>query len=411
MGGAVVKARHMPSPPQATAAGPDRPAASAQAAAARFYVPELDPLRFFSFLGVFIWHLPLTPLILWKPGVVRSLVIAPSFGAALLMTVSGFLNTTLLLKEAAKKGRVDAMAFYTRRFLRIAPLYYVFIAIIFLLSSSSDYFEVNPRYLLLLMLFLGNTRFLQSELPIWNYIIGPLWTVSVEFHFYMLEPWLVGDGSRRRLMISAWAMILVAFVSRIVWVELGNTGPLWINTLADLDMFGVGILIAAVSTGGLPDLRLPVRAALVAAGLTGWFCAVYFWDFYSLTPSALHVSLAYPALAFGNGAIMLASIGAGKAGARFMLNKRLQYLGSISCGLYVYHGLAILTARLLMFEGVLAWLPSGGGAPAMAWTAYLMYAATAFFLTVALAAASYRWLETPFLRIKTRFTYVPSHPI
>ncbi|HUO04476.1 MAG TPA: acyltransferase [Candidatus Binataceae bacterium] len=397
--------------PQSSQAESDRTPANPKASAPRFYVPELDPLRFFSFFGVFIWHLPLTPLILWKPGVIRSLVIAPSFGAALLMTVSGYLNTTLLLKEAAKKGRVDAMAFYTRRFLRIAPLYYIFIAIIFLLSSYSNYFDVTPGYLLSMMFFMGNSRFFQSELPIWNYIIGPLWTVSVEFHFYMLVPWLVGNGSRRRLLISGWTMIAVAFISRIVWVKLGNTGPLWINTLADLDMFGVGILIAAIATTGLPELRLPIRALLVIGGLSAWFSAVYFFDFYSLTQTAVNVSIAYPALAFGNGALMLASIGAGKAGARFMLNEWLQYLGAISCGLYVYHGLAILTTRLLMFEGVLAWAPSGSGAPLMGLLMYFVYAATAFVLTVAMAAASYRWLETPFLKIKTRFTYVPSHPV
>jgi peptidoglycan/LPS O-acetylase OafA/YrhL len=67
----------------------------------------------------------------------------------------------------------------------------------------------------------------------------------------------------------------------------------------------------------------------------------------------------------------------------------LIYLGRISYGLYMFHLTAIHVTKALPWP----WQPL-----------------TAFLLTVAAAALSYRFLEQPFLRLKDRFTYVRSAP-
>lgn len=77
----------------------------------------------------------------------------------------------------------------------------------------------------------------------------------------------------------------------------------------------------------------------------------------------------------------------------------LQYLGKISYGLYVFH----LTALLLVdrfFQG-------GGYGAAHAVARILLTLA----VTIAISAISYKVVETPFLNLKNRFTYVRSRPV
>jgi peptidoglycan/LPS O-acetylase OafA/YrhL len=76
----------------------------------------------------------------------------------------------------------------------------------------------------------------------------------------------------------------------------------------------------------------------------------------------------------------------------------LIYLGRISYGLYIFHVLGLMiTEFTISHEG------SSLGR-------YLFRNAVAFAITIALAAVSYRWLETPFLTLKQRFTHILSRP-
>ena len=83
-----------------------------------------------------------------------------------------------------------------------------------------------------------------------------------------------------------------------------------------------------------------------------------------------------------------------------MLDKSLLvYLGRISYGLYVFHMLALMCSDYLIphFTASVKRL--------------VLRELIALMLTVALAAASYRWLETPFLKLKQRFTHVLSRAL
>jgi len=76
----------------------------------------------------------------------------------------------------------------------------------------------------------------------------------------------------------------------------------------------------------------------------------------------------------------------------------LVYLGKISYGLYVYHTLGSFLAEKLDF--VRSGLPH-----------LIAREALAFSITIVLAAASYKFLESPFLRLKKRFELVRSRPV
>ena len=81
------------------------------------HFPALDGLRGLSILAV-IWHHAVDPAGIWG-----------YFGVSLFFAISGFLITTLLLRERAATGRISLRNFYMRRTLRIFPLYYAVVAL------------------------------------------------------------------------------------------------------------------------------------------------------------------------------------------------------------------------------------------------------------------------------------------
>ena len=79
----------------------------------RFYLPELDALRFFAFLSVFISHLP---IVYGRGQPFWSHLLG--HGVDLFFALSAYLLTELMLREKEVTGRVDLRAFYVRRCLR-----------------------------------------------------------------------------------------------------------------------------------------------------------------------------------------------------------------------------------------------------------------------------------------------------
>ncbi|MGH7812788.1 MAG: acyltransferase family protein [Candidatus Binataceae bacterium] len=374
---------------------------SAGEATARFYLPELDTLRFFAFFAVFLHHATGPAAVQWQPGVARSLAEAGGLGVDLFFALSAYLITKLLLREQTVAGKIDVRSFYVRRILRIWPLYYFYIGVAYVLSQLISPLAIAPGYLALLLVFLGNAR--MPPYP----VVTLLWSVSMEEQFYLLWPLVIRGKSRRGVAMAAATMLVIAAIARFLAVWLGYLNPpMWINTFTRLDPFAVGILVAALRLDEMTELNLVARMGLVLAGGGAWFFAIQYCDFYTFFPTVMRTMLGYPLVALGSGAFLLASLGAGKAGARFMLNGWLRYLGKISYGLYVYHLLALIFVGFVcnkMFGQPVAWQPL-----LIEWPIILV---GGFFLTVLLATASYRWLESPFLRLKDRFTHIPSRPV
>lgn len=111
-----------------------------QPEAARFYVPELDSLRFFAFFGVFLCHL------IHEMGYGDVLSNIGGFGVDLFFTLSAYLITELLMREKERFGRLDVRAFYLRRILRIWPLYFGFLAAYFVASRLFPVLQIDWRY-------------------------------------------------------------------------------------------------------------------------------------------------------------------------------------------------------------------------------------------------------------------------
>lgn len=120
--------------------------------------------------------------------------------------------------------------------------------------------------------------------------------------------------------------------------------------------------------------------------ITGYFDALH------VGVSRAAVLVGYPAIALSCTVVVFAVVGMP------LRLRALQYLGKISYGLYIYHLTCIrITDRLLNVR----WGVVGLG----------LRAAAACAMTILVAAISYPFLETPFLNLKRRFTYVASRPV
>jgi peptidoglycan/LPS O-acetylase OafA/YrhL len=149
-----------------------------QLEAARFYVPELDSLRFFAFFGVFLCHLT------HEMGYGDVLSNIGGFGVDLFFTLSAYLITELLMREKERFGRLDVGAFYVRRILRIWPLYFGFLAAYFVASGIFPVLQIDWRYFAFFLVFLGNFALATIGLAPGLAIVR-LWSVCVEEQFYI----------------------------------------------------------------------------------------------------------------------------------------------------------------------------------------------------------------------------------
>lgn len=169
-------------------------------------IPSLDGLRTISVALVMLGHLYGTvgyP----RNTVTRELSQFAHFGVQVFFVISGFLITTLLLRERHQTGRIDLKNFYLRRTLRIFPAAFFYITVMALL--------LHPGYLLYAYTY---TMCYASQARPW--VLGHLWSLSVEEQFYLLWPaaLILTFRSRRR---TAWIVVLLAPLARLAFWRAG----------------------------------------------------------------------------------------------------------------------------------------------------------------------------------------------
>lgn len=123
-----------------------------------------------------------------------SFIANAGLGVRIFFVISGYLITSLLLKERAKIGKIDVKDFYLRRIFRIFPVFYLYIIVILVIKAffASDIFTDYSlvgyastylwNYLALLHTTVGH------ENGYWYF--GHFWSLSMEEQFYLLWPLL-----------------------------------------------------------------------------------------------------------------------------------------------------------------------------------------------------------------------------
>jgi peptidoglycan/LPS O-acetylase OafA/YrhL len=396
-------ALHSTAPLTATAAPPE--VGRRTCLQERFYFPELDSIRFFLFWGVWGYHaLPRQENVYTEHHVpaafaslITSILKAGMASLDVFFILSAFLITELLLREKELRGVPDLKAFYIRRLLRIWPLYFFMIALAGLVSIFDRSQPLGWAYALSFLLFAGNWIMVFRGFPRAE-IIGPLWSVSFEEQFYLLWPLVVRRASKRNLIQIATGLLVLAALARLILL-LKHTGgqPIWYNSFARLDSIACGILLAAIFHGR-PTLRvgLATRLVLLLAGISAWLIVGLRCGLLDPVPTLLGGMIGYPLMSLGGVAIFLCVLGAAQDGLPFLKYAWLVYFGKISYGLYAYHflGLQLSHHLLTRYHNAHSWT--------LSWLCGLA-------ITFSLAVVSFRWLESPFLRLKrNKFTHIPS---
>jgi peptidoglycan/LPS O-acetylase OafA/YrhL len=179
----------------------------------------------------------------------------------------------------------------------------------------------------------------------------------------------------------------------------------WYDSVVQFGCFGTGILLCLALHGKCPRFGLVLRVLLFLGSLLCWFFAVYsfharFEDWPD--PGGASLVAGYTLANLGSVGMLLSFLGVDPE----VLPKQAIYLGRISFGLYVFHAFALWTMGAALFgpHGLARRISHFPQSPALRDVA-------AFALTVLVAAISYRYLETPFLRMKARHALIRSQPI
>jgi peptidoglycan/LPS O-acetylase OafA/YrhL len=330
-------------------------------------MPGLDALRGVAVLAVVLYHglhwwLP--PAISFSPGVkFLSLLASPGWlGVNLFFVLSGFLITGILLDTRTRPSYWKS--FYTRRALRILPLYLVTLLILRFYSG------VSWMYFFLCLFYMANFATARFGLG-----YGPLWSLAVEEQFYLVWPFLVHRLRTRTLAILCLASIFLSPLLRYLSVSrilpMGNPySATWLVT----DNLAAGALIAILLRTPYATLSR-VRTGTIGAGLLSAALLILGFRLHIMNKTtALGAAFQPEPFILLFSALLLLALQFGSHTLVFRLTRPLRFFGYISYGLYLFHLLGFkvyqdffsdlshplpeLTAGLLLlrFCGVLAFV-------------------------------------------------------
>lgn len=350
------------------------------------YNPRIDQLRWLAATIVFLFHFHLEYHGLSGAslsGPWTALIIEGHTGVGLFFTLSGF----LFMQIALVQKQIVYRDFLRNRVLRIVPLFLT----IFLVATSIGRDKFQPQDLL--YFFATNLGLAPTSGTV---ITGAAWTISVEFMFYMVFPFLARFAMERGAGYLGRLLVLMVFFKLAAYTVNDNSTLMYFSTFVGrFDQFLVGMAAAMLlqSRRALVERHAPwllVLAAAAVVAATGWMHAVApfgatpkssFWIFWSLLESGVWAFFIVAWVSFGPRMPAL-------------LERALSQGGKVSFSFYLLH-MGVL--HLLAVKAGLVH-PTG-----VAWIDAAIMLAVAYGITWALATISYNTIEEPFLRMRRSY--------
>jgi peptidoglycan/LPS O-acetylase OafA/YrhL len=357
------------------------------------YISYLDSVRSFAILGVLAVHAGV-------PG-----FDAGWLGVDLFFALSGFLITTLLLNEWRASSNIALNKFWARRFLRLMPAYYLYAIGVTLAIWYWPGSVISVH---------GGWTPGEFTVALWAYFINfapmggiwngqgatiHLWSLAVEEQYYLFWPiclFLTLNYSKHRIFIS-WALFAAVFTYFVAFATAEErAGMLYAR--------GFSLFLASAIAVSLHQWRREsgvhrlLRAQvnnLLGLALLSTLIVFAIASLRILTETQVRHFL-LPPLVFcyvsSVAGLWYAPVG---PTWRFVLTRpALIYIGKVSYGIYLYHEVVrifVWWATETAFMGYSRVLVYG--------VRLMLYV----ILSVAVAGASYRFLERPFLELKKRF--------
>jgi peptidoglycan/LPS O-acetylase OafA/YrhL len=270
-------------------------------------------------------------------------------GVDLFFVLSGFLITGILYdaKGSASYFRI----FYARRFLRIFPLYYAFLAFALLVLPNFNSLAGPAQVTMLHHTQFWYWTYMMNIAPALKQIHARLplgysqfWSLAVEEQFYLLWPLVLLLLSRRRMMILCAALVAGALALRIILVApisasfASRAAPY--NLLpARVDTLALGALLALALRGGTELARFRPHACVITACALVVLVILFTTEggLPGLNPYVQTIGFSALALLFGALLLLVLTSAPDSTLYRVFTHPTLRFLGRYSYAIYVFH--------------------------------------------------------------------------
>lgn len=219
----------------------------------------VDGLRALALLVLIAFHMVWLGPKDWLGGSYQHLFIGllkGSYALDVYFVISGYLITELLLIEFAKTGTIPIFKFYLRRCLRLMPVHYCFLLILFFISTGHH------------QTLWASILYVQNYIPLNQQFMPWAWSLAVEMQFYLLFPWVL--------------LVMLRYPRYFLWILLG----MWIVAML------VGAMVVIKTSLELPFPMLPLLSSELPLN-EQWLNAVYLPLYMHLTPFMYGIGIAY----------------------------------------------------------------------------------------------------------------------
>ena len=368
----------------ARASAPDAGAPNQTLAITGKWLPPLDGLRGLAIVMVMLFHYAM--ILNRHQPLQRAVASLSDFGwtgVDLFFVLSGFLITGILLDTSSATNYFNS--FYTRRILRIFPLYYLSLPLIFFVIAPAD---AHPHTRIWYLFYAQN--WVMTKV----FFAGHYWSLAVEEQFYLLWPFVVRQFNRRQVLQIAIAGALAAVVLRLALLA-ENVDPYYIyrNVFTRMDALLIGAACACLIREEKAVRTLCSRTKWL------WWMPVVMFAILRLSSKGVGIhmpgtqrfgytiiALAYAALLLG----VVVTMGTESLPQRVFTSGFMRVFGKYSYGAYVWHRMVALAIQSSSRRLHLS-LPWFMELPAM------------FAATLAVSIGSYKVIERPFLALKSHF--------
>jgi peptidoglycan/LPS O-acetylase OafA/YrhL len=361
------------------------------------YFPNLDGIRAFACLSVFIAHvfdyingrLITNKVELWLYD--HAITGAGPMGVSLFFVLSGFLITYLLVSEKEKNASISLKNFYKKRILRIWPMFFaVVIAGFFIVPMLSGGInsQVIREHLPRFLIFTNNfdrihTGFIGSG----NDSLGVLWSVAVEEQFYLFWPLIVMLAGKKILPYLLGIFIVGSYFFRYHYQDSNNI--IFYHSLSVTGDLSMGGLIAWLGFYNAGFRSVFSNKILKLIGYT--FLILLLFTHNTLLATGTWAAPGRLLLTLGFAFLIADQCFDEKSVLRISRFHNLSRLGWISYGFYCIHMFVIVIFQKVNVHFGIEHITTG---------IFYLELFGVFVITTGLAFLSYRYFEGFFLRMK-----------
>jgi peptidoglycan/LPS O-acetylase OafA/YrhL len=315
-------------------------------------------------------------------------------GVDVFFVLSGFLITGILIDTKDRPGMLRA--FYARRFLRIVPVYVVFLLFSLFVAERLGTSSADEAAQLLATqawywTFAVNVLIAVKDWGAVTLPTGHLWSLGVEEQFYALWPIAVVLLSPSALRRTTIACVLMAEILRVVLVLGGASGQVnFVLLPTRMDLLAAGAYLACVFRDEHLWRRVSAARQVLTLGALLLFLVTILYRHTLDSRDGFDQIVLFPAIV----SLSTVFVARSAAGWSLLEGSVLRGIGKISYGMYIWHVVAL---RLVIAT---LELPSMHF-PAGYWEICIARIFFTFTVTVILALISWFVIELPFLRLKT----------